>query len=66
MKSDNARLAWDTILRKPRHEIPIWLINPMEWAMIDRGASSSIAPGVTWENLKALVEAFAHFRERGR
>lgn len=34
--SENARLAWDTILRKPRDEIAVWLINPMEWTMIDR------------------------------
>lgn len=24
--SDNAQLAWDTILRKPRRGIPMWLI----------------------------------------
>jgi len=36
MLSENAQLAWDTILRKPAAQIPIWLINPMEWRMIDR------------------------------
>lgn len=36
MLTDNAQLAWDTIERKPRREIPMWLINPMEWRMIDR------------------------------
>ncbi len=36
MMTENAQLAWDTILREPRREIPIWLINPMEWRMIDR------------------------------
>jgi len=36
MRTDNAQLAWDTIERKPRREIPAWLINPMEWRMIDR------------------------------
>ena len=30
------------------------------------GASSSITPGVPWENLKALVEGFRHYRTRGR
>jgi len=30
------------------------------------GASSSIAPGVPWENLKALVDGFAHYRLCGR
>jgi len=28
--------------------------------------SSSIAPGVPWENLKALAEGFRHYREHGR
>ncbi len=36
----------------------------------DRGlflaASSSIAPGVPWENLKALAEGFAYYRQHGR
>jgi hypothetical protein len=36
MLSDNAQLALDTILQKPRREIPSWLINPMEHAVIDR------------------------------
>ena len=30
------------------------------------GASSSIAPGVPWENLKALQEGFIHYRRHGR
>jgi hypothetical protein len=30
------------------------------------GASSSIAPGVPWENLKTLVEGFWHYRSAGR
>lgn len=36
MTRENAQLAWDTIRRKRRNQIPIWLINPMEWSMIDR------------------------------
>ena len=28
--------------------------------------SSSIAPGVSWENLKALVDGFKYYREHGR
>ncbi|NLG36268.1 MAG: hypothetical protein GX548_13040 [Lentisphaerae bacterium] len=30
------------------------------------GASSSIAPGVPWENLKTLVEGFHYYRQHGR
>jgi hypothetical protein len=30
------------------------------------GASSTIVPGVSWENLKTLIEGFAFYRERGR
>ena len=29
-------------------------------------ASSSIAPGVPWENLKALIDGFAYYRRCGR
>ncbi len=35
MLSDNAQLAWDTIRREPRKEIPVGgILNPMEWAII--------------------------------
>jgi len=37
---DRRRLALDTILRKDVKGIAIWLINPMEWAMIDRIAGA--------------------------
>ncbi len=30
------------------------------------GASSSLAPGVPWENLHTLVEGLRYYRERGR
>jgi hypothetical protein len=30
------------------------------------GASSSIAPGVPWENLKTFVEGLHHYRLHGR
>lgn len=33
---EQAQLALDTILGKPVTGIPTWLINPMEWRMIDR------------------------------
>lgn len=41
--SDTAQLALDTLLQKPMRGIPAWLINPMEWEMIDRLAGA--APG---------------------
>ena len=50
--SDNAQLAWDTVLRDPRNEIPIWLVNPMEWTMIDRLAVRALSP-VRSSNLKS-------------
>ena len=28
--------------------------------------SSSITPGVPWENLRALIEGLAHYRQHGR
>lgn len=34
--SENQQLALDTILQKKAQGIGIWLINPMEWRMIDR------------------------------
>lgn len=30
------------------------------------GCSSSVAPGVPWENLKTMIEGFRHYREHGR
>lgn len=38
MNSDhnNARLALETIHQQPTAGIPTWLLNPMEWRMIDR------------------------------
>jgi len=30
------------------------------------GASSSITPGVPWENLRTLVDGLKHYREHGR
>ena len=31
-----AQVALDALMQKPTQGIPIWLINPMEWRMIDR------------------------------
>ncbi|MCG3147426.1 MAG: hypothetical protein PCFJNLEI_00866 [Verrucomicrobiae bacterium] len=33
---NRAQLALDTILGKPARGIPLWLINPMEWSVINR------------------------------
>ena len=30
------------------------------------GGSSSVAPGVPWENMQALVEGLKYYRENGR
>ncbi len=37
-RTEAQQLAVDSILRKPVKGIGIWIINPMEWAMIDRFA----------------------------
>ena len=39
--SESAHLALDTILQKPTSGIPAWLINPMEWRIIDRIAGEA-------------------------
>ena len=31
-----SQLALETLMQKPVKGIPIWLINPMEWRIIDR------------------------------
>lgn len=43
-----------------------WLVESGPRTGLFLGASSSIAPGVPWENLAALVEGLAYFREHGR
>jgi len=39
--SESQQLALDTIQRQPVQGIGIWLINPMEWRMIDRLAGAA-------------------------
>lgn len=39
---ENAQLVLDTLLQKPVRDIPAWLINPMEWEMIDRLAGEPL------------------------
>ena len=43
-----------------------WLVEHGPKRGLFLGASSSIAPGVPWENLKTLVEGFWYYREHGR
>ena len=43
-----------------------WLVEKGPRTGLFLGASSSIAPGVSWENIEALVEGFRHYREHGR
>jgi uroporphyrinogen-III decarboxylase len=47
--------------------------NEIKW-LVEKGpkrglvlqASSSVAPGVPWENIEAMIEGFKYYREKGR
>jgi hypothetical protein len=62
-----------SVTRTLPHGTPADVTKQMKW-LVDKGpkkglflgGSSSIAPGVPWENLKALVEGFAYYRKHGR
>ena len=43
-----------------------WLVKEGPRTGLFLGASSSVAPGVPWENLKAFVEGLAYYRTHGR
>jgi hypothetical protein len=43
-----------------------WLVRNGPKQGLFLGASSSITPGVPWENLKTLTEGFRYYREHGR
>ena len=43
-----------------------WLVRNGPKTGLFLGGSSSIAPGVSWENMKTLVEGFKYYREHGR
>jgi Uroporphyrinogen decarboxylase (URO-D) len=43
-----------------------WLVEHGPSTGLTLGASSSITPGVPWENLETLVEGFGYYRKRGR
>ena len=43
-----------------------WLVDNGPKRGLFLGGSSSIAPGVPWENLEALVDGFKYYRTHGR
>lgn len=43
-----------------------WLVENGPKTGLFLGASSSITPGVPWENLEALIEGFHYYRKQGR
>ncbi|MFH1476340.1 MAG: uroporphyrinogen decarboxylase family protein [Verrucomicrobiota bacterium] len=43
-----------------------WLVEKGPTTGLFLGGSSSIAPGVSWENMQALVESLKYYREHGR
>ena len=43
-----------------------WLVEQAADADLFLGASSSVTPGVPWDNIEALVEGLRHFRRHGR
>ena len=43
-----------------------WLVEQGPKTGLFLGASSSIAPGVPWENIQALVEGLKYYRQHGR
>jgi len=43
-----------------------WLVGKGPKTGLFLAGSSSIAPGVPWENLKTMVEGFKYYREHGR
>jgi uroporphyrinogen decarboxylase len=43
-----------------------WLVEQGPRIGLVLGVSSSIAPGVPWENLQALIEGFHYYRDHGR
>ncbi len=43
-----------------------WLVDKGPRTGLFLGASSSVAPGVPWDNIKTMVEGFRYYREHGR
>jgi uroporphyrinogen decarboxylase len=66
-------IAGVSVTRTLPHGTPEDVAKEMKWLVengpkvgLFLGGSSSIAPGVKIENLKALVEGFRYYREHGR
>ncbi len=66
-------IAGVSVTRTLPHGTPQDVKREMEWLVeagprvgLVLGASSSITPGVPWENLQMLVEGFRYYREHGR
>lgn len=66
-------IAGISVTRTLPHGTPDDVVKEMKWLVANGprvglflGGSSSIAPGVKLENLKALVEGFRYYREHGR
>lgn len=47
-RESNAKLAWETLHQHSTRGIPTWLLNPMEWRMIDHLAGDP--EGSYWQN----------------
>lgn len=66
-------IAGVSVTRTLPHGTPADVRREMKW-LVDRGperglflgASSSIAPGVPWENIKALIDGFHFYRNHGK
>jgi uroporphyrinogen decarboxylase len=43
-----------------------WLVEHGPRTGLALGCSSSVTPGVPWENIQALLEGLAYYREHGR
>ena len=43
-----------------------WLVRCGPKTGLFLGGSSSIAPGVPWENMRTMVEGFQYYRQHGR
>ncbi len=66
-------IAGVSVTRTLPHGTPNDVRREMQWLVANGpktglflGASSSIAPGVPWENLEALIEGFHYYRQNGR
>ena len=66
--SQEYRKVWDAMKAFTDHrgeDTPdeLWLVEHGPKQSMFLGGSSSIAPGVSWENLQALAEGFHYYRK---